>query len=90
MTSSFAEGGSVIATLFLILAAGAPALQKFIVEHPESRRIESADGLRFVHASGFLATTGAAEPEAAARAFLAVHGEAFGVAGNQALVLRGE
>src|SRR6266850_817048 len=49
-----------------------------------------ATGLaRLVHLSGLAAETGAGTPEAAAGAFLAAHGDAFGVSRRHALVLRG-
>jgi Zn-dependent metalloprotease len=76
-------------TLLFLLAVGANPIQKFAEDNPTSQRLGSADGQRLTHASGFLAETGARRPEDAARAFLSIHGAAFGITERQALVLKG-
>src|SRR5712671_2092616 len=85
---SSAPGGTMIATLPLLIAAAmTPAATRFAAEHPKSARIAAADG-NLVHASGFLVDTGLRDPAKAARAFLATSGDAFGLAG-QTLLLEG-
>ncbi|HET9596270.1 MAG TPA: hypothetical protein VFP65_11850, partial [Anaeromyxobacteraceae bacterium] len=71
------------------LAAAHPAAQRFLAQHPASARLASPDGAHLVHASGFLAETGAATPEGAARTFLALHGTAFGVGEREVLAVVG-
>jgi Zn-dependent metalloprotease len=69
---------------------GPRAVQGFAGAHPTSNRLLSADGQRLVHASGFLAATGARRPEDAAAAFLSpdAHGAAFGVTASQTLTVK--
>jgi hypothetical protein len=66
--------------------AGDPAA--FQVAFPGAATVSSAAGGRLTFASGFEAPGLAATPEAAARAFLAHHGAAFGVTPRHALVAR--
>src|SRR5216683_3001698 len=83
------EGDSVLTAILVASIAVANPVESFVRENPAARLIRSADGSSLVHASGFLAETGAARPEEAARAFLRSHGAAFGIANDQALVRKG-
>src|SRR6266478_1799920 len=79
----------MLAIFPLLLAIALHPAERFAAQYPGSRTLLSADGQHLVHASGFLAETGARGPEQAARSFLSQHGAAFGVAGGQELLLAG-
>ena len=79
----------MLTAILVASIAVANPVESFVRENPAARLIRSADGSSLVHASGFLAETGAARPEEAARAFLRSHGAAFGIANDQALVRKG-
>lgn len=72
--------------LAAMLAEGDPA--DFRAAFPAASAISSSGGDRLTHASGFEAAGLGDTPEAAARAFLARYGAAFGVTPRQALVAR--
>ena len=78
----------MLTTTLLFFALGAQPIQQFAVDHPTSEKIYTADRQRLVHASGFLAATGAQEPEEAGREFLSTYGALFGVTERQVLVLK--
>ncbi|HEY7726335.1 MAG TPA: hypothetical protein VH880_13440 [Anaeromyxobacteraceae bacterium] len=74
---------------FLLLAAAlGGGLAEFQAAFPAASVIRSPSGGRLTSASGFEAPGLGATPEAAARAFLARHGAAFGVAPRHELVLQ--
>src|SRR5689334_8101047 len=73
--------------LSLLLAIAIHPAETFAARFPGSSALRAAGGEHLVHASGFVADMGARAPEEAARAFLAEHGGAFGVASGQSIVL---
>jgi len=77
----------VLIALLLSSIAASPAVDRFHAQFPAAHQIASLDGQRLVHASGFAVATGSGVPEVAARAFLSVHGAAFGVTNRQLLVV---
>ena len=88
-STGFGEGASLLAALLCSMAIGVNPVAEVVDLHPGSSRVLSRDGQRLVHLGGFAAVIGARTPEAAARAFLAAHGPAFGIGDRRALVLQG-
>jgi hypothetical protein len=78
----------MIAPLLLAAALGAGAPGRFAEAFPAATTVPAAGSGRLTHASAFEAAGLGATPEAAARAFLARWGEAFGVGPEQRLHLR--
>src|SRR4051812_16689172 len=76
----------MLSAVLLSFIAAASAVERFHARFPDAHRIVSVDGERLVHASGFALATAYKVPEEAARAFLSVHGAAFGVTDRQLLV----
>src|SRR3954469_24041183 len=66
--------------LLLAVAHAAPASGVLAIDHPRSVRVAAAGG-HVAHASGFVAETGARDPETAARAFLGKYEADLGIAG---------
>jgi len=76
----------LIPILAALIAVG---LAEFKADFPGASVVESPAGGRLTHASGFEARSFGDTPEAAARAFLAKYGAAFGIGPGQELVVRG-
>ncbi len=76
-------------SLLLAAALGPGAPADFRAAFPAASIIESPAGGRLTHASGFESPGLGDTPEAAARAFLAKYGTAFGINPRQELVARG-
>src|SRR5216684_6217549 len=79
----------MIPVLLLAAALGPGAPADFRAAFPAASIIESPAGGRLTHASGFESPGLGDTPEAAARAFLAKYGNAFGINPRQELVARG-
>src|SRR5229473_3489254 len=79
----------MIPVLLLAAALGPGAPADFRAAFPAASIIESPAGGRLTHASGFESPGLGDTPEAAARAFLAKYGTAFGINPRQELVARG-
>ncbi len=78
----------MIPHLLLAAALGLGGRVQFREAYPAARVVESPGGGRLTQASGFIAAGLGRTPEAAARAFLARHGAAFGLTARQKLVVR--
>ncbi len=73
--------------LLLVAVLGATGVPGFQADFPGATVTQSPSGGRLVHASDFTAPGLGETAEAAARAFLARHGSAFGIGPRQQLVL---
>jgi Zn-dependent metalloprotease len=73
----------------MIAALLAAVASSFTADFPQATVIESASHGRLTNASGFSAGGLGNTPEAAALAFLARYGAAFGISSKQQLVVRG-
>ncbi len=78
----------MIQLLLVAVALGRGGSADFKADFPAASIIESPTGGRLTNASGFEAPGLGDTPEAAARAFLARYGPAFGITGGQELVSR--
>jgi hypothetical protein len=72
----------------LVVAVVSSAVAAFRADFPAASVVEAPSGCCLTNASGFEARGLGDNPEAAARAFLARYGGAFGITGKQRLVLR--
>lgn len=79
----------MIPALLLAAALGLGRVDDFRAAFPAASTTESPAGGRLTHASRFEARGLGRTPEAAARAFLARYGAAFGVGPRERLVARG-
>lgn len=80
----------MIPSLLIAVALGSGGLSDFKSEFPTASVIESPSGGRLTNAFGFEAAGLGETPLAAARAFLARYGAAFGLTAREELIVRGE
>jgi hypothetical protein len=78
----------VIPALSLAVALAAAPAASFRADFPAASVVDSPSGGHLVHASGFSAPGMGQTPEAAARAFLARYGAAFGITPRQTLAVK--